>query len=418
MWFKLTSETPKGTSVLYYENITNELRKETGEPLVPNLPKKEDTPLDFSPEKSSCVKSLSVEHLEIVLGLKCNFDCEYCSQKAIRNKGNDMTPERAKLFLEHIRRVGLKVSRSIQLWGGEPLVYKKAMMVLVPGLRELYPDVSISMPSNGSLLTDELIDFFEKYKVSFYVSTDGAPSTKRGQAVEEDPKLNALFCKAAKRLGKRFGFSTTPHQGTANSEKIIRFLRKKVPDVGLIGTHNVVRCHRAGFIPDHVFTMTEEQKAEYSDSIITTLLDENLRKIDRPLNKHAEGFMYRLLNQYNNLAIPGECSMATPKALIIDWEGNTYSCHSHTALEEMTGNIDDIEHVNNIGFTHWTRRKNCPACPFLASCSSGCPRMDKVEHELSCPNMIALHSGIFRAVFIQLFGFEITRIEPGEPPKA
>ncbi len=416
MWFKLNGTKDGSPYVLYYENISNDLRYENGEKVKFNqepIKPENNKPIDFTPEESSCVKSLSVGHLEIVLGLKCNFKCEYCSQWTIRDKGNDISPAKARKLAEHLKRVRLKVRDSIQLWGGEPLVYKKSLFVLIPLLRELYPDVSISMPSNGSLLTDGLIDLFNRYKISYYVSTDGAETTQRGEAVEDDPKLNALFRRAARTMGRRFGFSTTPHQSTANSEKIISFLRGKVPEAKLIGTHNVIRCHKygAGGIPESVFKMTDGQLKEYEDSVFNVLTNRELALLDLPLCRHANLFMFTVSSGCSNLAVAGECQMPTDGALVIDWEGNVYSCHSHTALEEKIGNIDEIEKVRNIGFTHWRHRRDCPSCPFLASCRGGCPRMGEREYLVSCPNLRALHKGIFRAFFKSAFGMEISGIE-------
>lgn len=415
MRFRILGDTSQGELRLFYDNITNELWYESGERVVFDHPKTDFLPpFDFVPEESSCKKLLTVAHLEIVLGLKCNFKCEYCSQKAIRDKGNDINPEKAMALIKHIEAVGLKVGQSIQLWGGEPLVYVKSLKVLIPELRRLFPDVGISMPSNGSLLTEDLIDFFTKYRVHYYVSTDGAPGTQRGEAVEDVPKLNILFKKAAEKMGRGFGFSTTPHQGTANAEKIIQFLKNKVPNVKVIGTHNVVRCHKYGVIPDSVFRMTNDQLKEYEDSIYSLLLNRENALIDRSLCRHADRLMGNLASGINNLALPGECGMPTSSAMVIDWEGNVYTCHSHTALDERVGNIDRIESVNNIGFTHWRHRKNCPTCPFLASCLGGCPRMGTKEYEISCPNTKALHKGIFRAVFNLIFGMKNLRIEPIE----
>ena len=420
MWFKLSGDCANpDLRAIYFENVRNELRVADGRPLIIDGMKKIDgAHLDFEPGKPSCTKSLSVEHLEILLGLRCNFDCEYCSQRGIRDQGNDMNPEKARLFIEHIKAVGMKVSRSIQLWGGEPLVYMKTIRVLVPALREMYPRVPISFPTNGSLLTKGLVDFFDRYRVAVYVSTDGAPSTERGRAVEDDPRLNAVYRYAAQRMGPRFGFGTTPHEGTANAEKIIRFMTRKVPGTKTVSAHNVIRCHRAGLIPDSVFAMSERQKDEYHRSVLRVLADPDLRKLDPGLRRHLRWCMARIANGIDNRTAPGECAMPTDKALVIDWEGKLYSCHSHTAMSESIGDLDHIADAKPLGFTHWSRRPGCAACPWLSSCLGGCPRMGEREHEISCPNLRPLHSAVFISAFRELFGLEIARITAEDPPRS
>lgn len=416
MWFKLLGKHNNQDSVLYYNNITNELKTQDNAVINPKLYSNEETiTYNFTPDKSSCTKQLDVEHLEIVLGLKCNFNCEYCSQSDIRDKGIDITPEKAKQLIQLFKSVGLKVSKSIQLWGGEPLVYSKSLFVLIPLLRKLYPNVSISMPSNGSLLTEKLIDLFVKYNISYYVSTDGCEAkTLRGKAVEDDPKLNRLFRIAANKMKHNFGFSTTPHKDTADSVKIINTLKCKVPQVKVIGTHNVIRCHKADVLPNSIYEIPNNQLEKYSQSIYQVLTNKDLYNIDRPLLRHAKHFLAKLCDQINNYQSAGECNMPTKYGLIIDCLGNVYSCHSHSAIDECIGNIKDIKNVNNIGFTHWSNRSDCPYCPYLSSCDGGCPRMGVKEHEISCKNLKALHSGIFKAVLKQAMNFEMQDIVPIE----
>lgn len=420
MWFKFSGDNPgnPALSAVYCDNVTNELRAQDGKRInFAELEPLACAPLDFEPGKPSCTKGLALEHLEILLGLRCNFNCEYCSQRGIRDQGNDMNPEKALAFIAHIRRLGITVSKSIQLWGGEPLVYLKTLRVLIPALREMYPKASISFPTNGSLLTEELVDFFAQHKVEVYVSTDGAPATERGKAVEDDPKLNAVYQYAAKRLGKGFGFGTTPHQGTANAEKIIRFMQRKVPGTQTVSAHNVIRCHRAGIIPDSVFAMSPEQKAEYGRSVERVLANPELRAADPGLRRHLRGCMTRLARRIDNRASSGECAMPTDTALVVDWEGRIYSCHSHTAMSESIGDIDHIAEARPLGFTHWSRRPWCAACPWLPSCLGGCPRMGEREYEISCPNLKPLHSAVFKAAVKELLGLSIKTFSIEDPPQ-
>lgn len=101
-----------------------------------------------------------LKRLLLKLGTKCNLSCPHCHQVQ-------------KHVKEHPRLIDwIKEQRFDQITfsGGEPLMYFdiiKRIMVAVG------KDTVYRMMSNGTLLSDEIVEFFNEYHVKYAISYDG-----------------------------------------------------------------------------------------------------------------------------------------------------------------------------------------------------------------------------------------------------
>ncbi len=114
---------------------------------------------------------------------ECNFDCKYCFEKEIKpSKITDMTPEIGKRAVKIFSQVKDKNSKSykITFYGGEPLcnyetlksVTKYAEKLKSVGQFNKKP-LTISIVTNGSLITDEIGRFFKDNNIDVVISLDG-----------------------------------------------------------------------------------------------------------------------------------------------------------------------------------------------------------------------------------------------------
>ena len=114
----------------------------------------------------------------VIPTLRCNFTCKYCY--ALRAPEDafdrDMTPENMDKTIDFILD-GPAGSVVIEFSGGEPLIrfdlLKRAILRAEDVAIRKNKEVFFSLISNGSLLTDEIIDFFYKHKVGICLSLDG-----------------------------------------------------------------------------------------------------------------------------------------------------------------------------------------------------------------------------------------------------
>lgn len=101
------------------------------------------------------------ERLIVKLGSRCNLDCPHCHQ-AQRNY------EEHPRLLEWIRQMDFK---RITFSGGEPTMYWNVLKKYIEALDD--GNRLFRLPTNGTLLTDEMVDFFNAHGVYVFVSYDG-----------------------------------------------------------------------------------------------------------------------------------------------------------------------------------------------------------------------------------------------------
>src|SRR5262245_34770509 len=102
------------------------------------------------------------------LGVKCNLSCEYCYQEPQREAGNVAR----EYDLSAMQRTLLREGQPFSIFGGEPLLLPLADLeeLMAFGLANFG---YTAIQTNGSLLEEEHISLFLKYKVHVGVSLDG-----------------------------------------------------------------------------------------------------------------------------------------------------------------------------------------------------------------------------------------------------
>jgi uncharacterized protein len=164
--------------------------------------------------------------IQLVVTNLCNFRCEYCftnliysskerieSQRASDNK--NMTPDLAQYYIEEVINTLKKSGRNslhIQFFGGEPLVNWKVIKYVLEQFRNgagYGIDITYSIVTNGSLITEEVADYFKKYNVPVVVSFDSPKGDDRVMANGQksfDSIVNGLSL--LKRFNNRVVFNS------------------------------------------------------------------------------------------------------------------------------------------------------------------------------------------------------------------
>lgn len=102
------------------------------------------------------------------LGVTCNIQCHYCYQNPQRDAG---TPAHT-YSIEKMKSAAERAGEPFSLFGGEPLLLPEADLeeLWSWGLEKYGRN---SLQTNGTLINDNHIEFFKKYKVSVGISVDG-----------------------------------------------------------------------------------------------------------------------------------------------------------------------------------------------------------------------------------------------------
>ena len=111
----------------------------------------------------------------VYLGGKCNLKCLYCFRRSedeiIASDIKDLSIK----FIDYVKQVSPEWCHCFNFSGGEPLIYfdyiKKIIPLLDPKLRK-------KVMTNGTLLTNEIVDYFNEHKVEVCISYDGCCSSK------------------------------------------------------------------------------------------------------------------------------------------------------------------------------------------------------------------------------------------------
>ena len=120
---------------------------------------------------------------------KCNLNCSYCFVKKFEDKESprkDMTEGVAMAAMDYFYRYGQE-GMTITFFGGEPLL----RWDVIRKIMEKYNVMHYAISTNATLLTEEIINFFEKRKdfVHIILSIDGTATSQmasRGKMFDED----------------------------------------------------------------------------------------------------------------------------------------------------------------------------------------------------------------------------------------
>lgn len=125
--------------------------------------------------------SRRLQKVTLQLTQNCNFRCAYChytsndgSQRTHSNKR--MSIEVAKAAILYLRDHSTDIpSVYVGFYGGEPLLEFPLLKEIVAFCEEQMKgkDIHYTITSNGTLLTDEIIEFFSIHKFTLMVSLDG-----------------------------------------------------------------------------------------------------------------------------------------------------------------------------------------------------------------------------------------------------
>jgi uncharacterized protein len=137
--------------------------------------------------------------IQLIVTNLCNFRCEYCFtnliysskerfelQEAADNK--TMMPESAQSYIEEVINTLKKAGRNslhIQFFGGEPLVNWKVIKYVLENFSKgtnYGIDITYSIVTNGSLITEEVAKYFKEYDVPVVVSFDSPRGNDRVMA--------------------------------------------------------------------------------------------------------------------------------------------------------------------------------------------------------------------------------------------
>ena len=332
-------------------------------------------PVHPEPVYKGIVKALC---LNIAHG--CNLRCKYCfAEDGQYHGGTDyMSAETAKNAIDFlIAKSGSRKRLEVDFFGGEPLLNMPAVRAAIDYARSVEKaagkEFRFTITTNAVLLTDELIEYFNKEMYNVVLSIDGRKEVH--DSVRVDATGKGSFDRALKnalKLVRARGDKSYYVRGTFTSENI-DFAKDVLAlndyGFGQVSLEPVV-------LPDGdplalKLSDVEDMKAQYE-----ILAEEYIRR--RAQGKDF-GFFHFNIDIYN-----GPCASkrlvgcnAGDEYLAVAPNGNIYPCHRFDGIDDyLIGNVNKGTFSDKLpqmfATTNLTKKEECPSCWAKYYCSGGC----------------------------------------------
>ncbi len=116
---------------------------------------------------------MNISNLAVILTDDCNFDCSYCR---IPKQKNIIAPSTLQAAIPFFMRHMVETA-TITFFGGEPLLeyelIRYAVCLFNDASSPEHPAPAYSVTTNGSLLTGDMLDYFDGHAFSLLLSYDG-----------------------------------------------------------------------------------------------------------------------------------------------------------------------------------------------------------------------------------------------------
>lgn len=315
-----------------------------------------------------------VQSLVLHVSHDCNMRCGYCYADYGRY-GDDFGYMDPKLAVEHTKKffdqLGDTRSVSLTFFGGEPLMNMDVVYAAHAYAKQRAAEegrkIGFGLTTNGTLLTKELVDWFDREGFTITVSIDGPPDVNdRLRPIQDGTKSYDVIMSKVHESGVRASARVT--------------LTKKCLDVARIVRHLV----GAGFKDVGVSPVaTGNGKFDLDGPDLERLLAELHLLSDDFVEWAKQGKIFPFSNIRTVVeqiaagdARPVPCGAGT-KLVAADNKGDLYACHRLVGQEQFkmghvdTG-IDPALRSQILDGMHPRSRAPCESCWARYLCGGGC----------------------------------------------
>jgi len=316
---------------------------------------------------------------------KCNLHCSYCYEPEAAKYGASpvqMDFETARTSIDFLfAKAGNNREVNVIFFGGEALLNFKLMRQTVAYAKEKGEasgkKVDFSLTTNGTLLTDEIIDFFQEHRFGLTISMDGP------QELHD----------------KRRFFLTNRGERKSSYEQIVPRVKRLIerytarPVVARVtvtkGTVEIMRIYEhltsLGFFEVGFSPVTASDSADYGldpadlRQVLAGFRELGSLYIERALQNQYTGFsnlstMLTDLYAGTNKLFPCGAGLGL---LDVDGNGDVYLCHRFPGSEEHNyGNVKTglaYDRLNDfLNSAHIDNKPVCQTCWIRGLCGGGC----------------------------------------------
>lgn len=339
-----------------------------------------------------------VKHKIRSLGLevttRCNFRCKYCAfsghYPGKRHHGaRDMDWYTARNAIDVLMRYSDSVEgkKNIAFWGGEPMLNFPLIRKVVQYMKDNYPDEDMlyNFTTNGSLFTDENIEFLIKHKFSMQISLNGPQHIHDKYRVDINGK--GTFDRVMQGLQKirdkdkdyyelHIGFMCTLTPNTDYREVLSFFSGNELFDKVTLSISNVNPYETTFFEEYGNYSMEDKKyiKELYYDAAVNEKI-ENERFLGEFYQTCMLNMVRRCRHNQGERIAPNGCCIPLVKRIHVDVNGDIHLCERMPGYNPF-GNVNGkgidfdrlIESVDAYTTNSLSNCRSCWAVRFCQTC--------------------------------------------------
>jgi uncharacterized protein len=386
--FKIHALRQDGQKVaLHYDNQSSTLTWEDGTPVVQAQPGAFREATAVSVDQPG--RKGNIRTLKISLGLSCNYECSYCSQRFVPH-ADSSNPADADKFIAQLPDAMIEPPEHIEFWGGEPFVYWKTLKPLAEGLRQLYPHARLSIITNGSLLDVEKNEWLDRLGFAVGLSHDGPGYHARGMDPLDDPEKRAAIIDLYGRLHPqgRISVNAMMHTGNRSRARVQAWLQEQFGQDVRIGEGSFIDPYDEGGMASTLETPADH--IAFRAMAFKELRLGMASSFDIGQQKIMD-FVQSIRTARPAAALGQKCGMDKADNIAVDLHGNVLTCQNVSAAatapngqSHQIGHLSNLQAVKMRTATHWSKRKDCSSCPVLQLCKGSCMFLEGPLWDAGC----------------------------------
>ena len=323
----------------------------------------------------------------------CNLACSYCF-RVPEHKGRSISSEAVYKICGYIEKHCRKhnIRRiSIQPWGGEPLLQLDRIIEICEYFEKVRDiSVCLTIETNGTLLTEEVIKKLNNHHVILSISTDGIPAIQdyqrrdRNNAGTSEKVKNACTAVSNSCHYNLGGICVLTDRSLGHIAEILEYSETELHMNGL--KMNIMR--QPAYPVEGIRALTLDEIADAAKEIVAAMIGIKQRGSSfREMN--CEDRIQNLLSRGNG-NICHSCGCCGGRRMVsFDMDGNIYPCELTDWPDERLGNISDGEDLCELvaraiaadkPYFRAKEKKECAECPWLYYCRGGCSSHIKYLH--------------------------------------
>lgn len=316
-------------------------------------------------EKLTVIQKQSIQRNDkkvfFIITRRCNLNCSMCYINASQSLQEEMSYSQIEIAFKKLIESGY---RQITISGGEPFIYKDIIRILSLAT-EMFDSLSVN--TNGTLLTEEYLQYIMQYNIHVMISLEGNDADTNDKI-----RGNGTYQKIKSVIKY---FVSNNYFNISVSITITKYNFQKVKELYQFCSENKINVNLGIFIEEGRGKINNEDYKLEPLKLLEVYMD----ILEIELN---EMNFENKKNSANNMLLKcaANCGAINNQINVME-NGDIYPCQNLIDAKWKMGNIleDDLQKIlefepvlNEIKKRNVNSIKECKACPYKYICSGGC----------------------------------------------